>query len=86
LWRHSAKARALNSYEKHMSKIPNDAPDRLVDDFVYSWPQWEQITGTSEDTGRRAVKRGELKMTKLSVRRTGLRGSEIRRYLDNRTA
>jgi hypothetical protein len=58
-----------------------DEPD-IVDPFAVVAERWH----LSVDSLYRAVKRGELKVTTLGPRRRGLRRSEQRRYLDQRTA
>ena len=61
--------------------IPND----LTEDAFLSLQQIAALDGTSVDTVRRQVKRGELPITRLSARRIGVRRSAYRRARENRT-
>jgi hypothetical protein len=60
--------------------------DGAAVDVVDPIPQVATTWNTSTDSVRRAVARGELKLTRLGPRRVGIRRSEQRRYLDERTA
>jgi excisionase family DNA binding protein len=55
------------------------------DDYVDSLSEVAARWNVSVDTIRRAVRRGDLQLTKLGPRRVGLRRSEGRRYLNNHT-
>ena len=66
-------------------KLTHIPPD-LVDDQVLRFPVVKAITGRSEDSIRRAIARKELEVTRLGPRQVGVRKSELRRWLDQRTA
>jgi hypothetical protein len=62
--------------------IPSPPADHdCVDPLTEVAARWN----LSVDSLRRAAQRGELKITRLSRRRVGVRRSEARRYLDSRT-
>jgi excisionase family DNA binding protein len=67
---------------KIIARIPPD----LVDDQVLRYREVEAITGSSKDSIRRAAARNELKLTRLGPRQVGVRRSELRKWLDQRTA
>ena len=69
-----------------MFKTPHQIPPDMESDCVLSYRQAKAITSVSADTLRRAAEREELKITRLSPRRVGIRKSELRRWLDQRTA
>jgi predicted DNA-binding transcriptional regulator AlpA len=66
---------------KALTQIPPD----LMDDRVLRYPEVKAVTGRSEDSIRRAAARKELKLTRLGPRQVGVRKSELRRWLDQRT-
>lgn len=68
------------------SKTLTQIPPDLADDRVLSYPEVKAVTGRSEDSIRRAAARKELKLTRLGPRQVGIRKSELRRWLDQRTA
>jgi hypothetical protein len=60
---------------------PSTEPIDIVDPLPEVAKRWKW----SVDSIKRAARRGEIKITKLGPRRHGLRRSEQRRYLDERT-
>ena len=64
-----------------MSRIPTYLPPDLAEDRVLTIAQVALAAGVSSDTVRRAIARDELQLTRLSVRRIGIRTSEFRRWL-----
>ena len=52
-------------------------------DPIYSLAEASKIMGMSAWTIRRRAKEGKLKILRLSMRRVGITGSEIRRYTDD---
>jgi hypothetical protein len=65
-----------------------DAPANTIEDpnRVLSWPEAEAIACVSRDTMLRAERREELKVTRMSARRSGIRRSELLRWLSEREA
>jgi len=68
--------------QKTLARLPAD----LAEDRVVPLAEVRAVTDLSLDTIRRAANRKELKLTRLSPRRCGVRKSELRRWLDQRTA
>lgn len=64
-----------------VSRIAISVPPDLTEDRVLTILQVASAAGVSPDTIRRAAKRDELKITRLSARRVGIRASEYRRWL-----
>ena len=54
-------------------------------DKVLSLPEAAHFAGVSPDTLRRCHKRKELKIIKLSPRRIGVRLSDLKAFIDERT-
>lgn len=64
-----------------MSRIPTEIPPDLGEDRVLTIPQVASAAGVSPDTIRRAAERKQLRITRLSARRVGIRIGEFRRWL-----
>jgi predicted DNA-binding transcriptional regulator AlpA len=62
-------------------EIPKDMPDRVL-----NYREAKVVAGVSVDSLRRAAKREELKLTRLSPRRVGIRKSELERWMQECTA
>jgi predicted site-specific integrase-resolvase len=69
-----------------MKTSVNQVSPYPITDPVISLPQAAVISGVSVDTLKRAHRRGEIRILKLSVRRVGVRVSELNRYIDSRAA
>ena len=69
-----------------MKTSVNQVSPYPIMDPVVSLPQAAVISGVSVDTLKRAHRRGEIRILKLSVRRIGVRVSELNRYIDGRAA
>ena len=65
-----------------------DAPSSTIEDpnRVLSWPEAEALSCVSRDTMLRAERREELKVVRMSARRSGIRRGELLRWLDDREA
>jgi len=55
------------------------------DDRVMTFPEWCTVNGFSADTGRRIIKRGEVEVVDLSLRRIGITVGADRRWKASRT-
>ena len=71
-----------------MPPTPNDQlpPYPPFVDKVVSLPEAAHLAGVSPDTLRRCHKRQEIKIIKLSPRRVGVRLSDLKAFIDGRTA
>jgi hypothetical protein len=49
---------------------------------VYPFKEWCLIRGISEPTGRRLIRAGKVRVTRLSKRRVGIRSDHDAEYLD----
>jgi excisionase family DNA binding protein len=56
----------------------------MLDDKVISLHDAATRTGVSQSTLRRLAARKELKIIRLSLRRVGIRESELARWMDSR--
>jgi predicted site-specific integrase-resolvase len=61
------------------SRTDRAVPSDMADDAFLSLREVAALDGTSIDTVRRAVRSGNLPVTRLSARRLGIRRSDYRR-------
>lgn len=64
------------------SSIHSPTPDLAMRDKVISVRDAAEISGVSTATLKRRAQAGDLKILKLSVRRRGIRMSELQRWLE----
>lgn len=62
------------------------APALIINDKVVSIREAAEISGISTSTLKRRLKAGELKLTRMSPRRVGIRLSMLHGWLDARAA
>jgi len=66
---------------QHAHELPVVDPDERVLKF----PEWCELNGFSQDTGRRIIARGEVEVVDLSLRRFGITVGADRRWKAART-
>jgi hypothetical protein len=64
----------------------NSALEPLDDDRVLPVPDWCKLIGVSLKTGRRLIKDRQVKITRLSPKRIGIRVRHHREFLDARAS